>query len=134
VVIDRTFTGDISGGCPALAIKLMVLRSLLPGVDFLVIDPEVQYRALCAEVDGQYVRCPGPGDAPLRHGRRLPAPFQLTALLTSPGQMFPGNAGKSPVEGRENGGSGRNRSPKRENTAELKEPAMFIFLASGRQK
>src|SRR5439155_25341930 len=29
---------------------------LLVGVDFLVIDPEDEYRALCAAVDGQYVR------------------------------------------------------------------------------
>src|SRR5581483_7351241 len=32
------------------------LRNLLCGVDFLVIDPEDEYRALCAAVEGQYVR------------------------------------------------------------------------------
>ena len=34
----------------------MALRNLLLGVDFLVIDPEDEYRALCTAVDGQYVR------------------------------------------------------------------------------
>src|SRR3712207_3651916 len=34
----------------------MALRNLLVGVDLLVIDPEDEYRALCAAVDGQYVR------------------------------------------------------------------------------
>ena len=34
----------------------MALRNLLVGVDFLVVDPEDEYRALCAAVGGQYVR------------------------------------------------------------------------------
>jgi len=36
--------------------KLMALRNLLFGVDFLVIDPEDEYRTLCDAVGGQYVR------------------------------------------------------------------------------
>jgi type IV secretory pathway VirB4 component len=34
----------------------MALRNLVADVDFLVIDPEDEYRALCAEVGGQSVR------------------------------------------------------------------------------
>ncbi|HZU12198.1 MAG TPA: DUF87 domain-containing protein [Chloroflexota bacterium] len=36
--------------------KLMALRNLLLGVDFLVIDPEDEYRGLCQAVEGQYIR------------------------------------------------------------------------------
>ena len=45
-----------SGAGKSYFTKLMVLRNLLLGVDFLVIDPEDEYRALCTAVDGQYVR------------------------------------------------------------------------------
>jgi len=45
-----------SGAGKSYFTKLMALRNLLLGVDFLVIDPEDEYRALCAAVDGQYVR------------------------------------------------------------------------------
>jgi type IV secretory pathway VirB4 component len=34
----------------------MALRNLLAGVDFLVVDPEDEYRAVCQAADGQYVR------------------------------------------------------------------------------
>ncbi len=45
-----------SGAGKSFFTKLMALRNLLLGVDFLVIDPEDEYRALCTAVDGQYVR------------------------------------------------------------------------------
>ena len=45
-----------SGAGKSYFTKLMALRNLLVGVDFLVIDPEDEYRALCAAVEGQYVR------------------------------------------------------------------------------
>jgi len=45
-----------SGAGKSYFTKLMALRNLLLGVDFLVIDPEDEYRALCTAVDGQYVR------------------------------------------------------------------------------
>jgi conjugal transfer ATP-binding protein TraC len=45
-----------SGAGKSYFTKLMALRNLLLGVDFLVIDPEDEYRALCVSVDGQYVR------------------------------------------------------------------------------
>ncbi|HVA87052.1 MAG TPA: DUF87 domain-containing protein [Candidatus Saccharimonadales bacterium] len=45
-----------SGAGKSYFTKLMALRNLLADVDFLVIDPEDEYRALCTAVDGQYVR------------------------------------------------------------------------------
>ncbi|MBI4496698.1 MAG: ATP-binding protein, partial [Chloroflexi bacterium] len=45
-----------SGAGKSFFTKLMALRNLLVGVDFLVIDPEDEYRTLCAAVGGQYVR------------------------------------------------------------------------------
>jgi len=45
-----------SGAGKSYFTKLMALRNLLFGVDFLVIDPEDEYRTLCAAVGGQYVR------------------------------------------------------------------------------
>jgi conjugal transfer ATP-binding protein TraC len=45
-----------SGAGKSYFTKLMALRNLLVGVDFLVVDPEDEYRAVCAAVDGQYVR------------------------------------------------------------------------------
>ncbi|MCX6022234.1 MAG: DUF87 domain-containing protein, partial [Chloroflexi bacterium] len=45
-----------SGAGRSYFTKLMALRNLLAGVDFLVIDPEDEYRALCSAVGGQYVR------------------------------------------------------------------------------
>ena len=35
---------------------LGALRNLLAGVDFLVVDPEDEYRAVCTAVGGQHVR------------------------------------------------------------------------------
>lgn len=46
----------MAGAGKSYFVKLMALRNLLAGVDFLVIDPEDEYRALCAAVGGQYVR------------------------------------------------------------------------------
>jgi type IV secretory pathway VirB4 component len=45
-----------SGAGKSYFTKLMALRNLLFGVDFLVIDPEDEYRTLCDAVGGQYVR------------------------------------------------------------------------------
>ncbi len=45
-----------SGAGKSYFTKLMALRNLLAGVDFLVIDPEDEYRTLCTAVGGQYVR------------------------------------------------------------------------------
>jgi len=45
-----------SGAGKSYFTKLMALRNLLLGVDFLVIDPEDEYRALCRAVDGEYIR------------------------------------------------------------------------------
>lgn len=45
-----------SGAGKSYFTKLMALRNLLCGVDFLVVDPEDEYRALCNAVGGQYIR------------------------------------------------------------------------------
>ncbi|MBI4499118.1 MAG: DUF87 domain-containing protein [Chloroflexi bacterium] len=45
-----------SGAGKSYFTKLLALRSLLAGVDCLVLDPEDEYRTLCAAVDGQQVR------------------------------------------------------------------------------
>ncbi|MCW5880718.1 MAG: ATP-binding protein [Anaerolineae bacterium] len=45
-----------SGAGKSYFTKLMALRNLLLGVEFLVIDPEDEYRSLCQAVGGQYIR------------------------------------------------------------------------------
>jgi type IV secretory pathway VirB4 component len=46
----------MAGAGKSYFVKLMALRNLLAGVDFLIVDPEDEYRALCAAAGGQYVR------------------------------------------------------------------------------
>ncbi len=80
-----------SGAGKSYFTKLMALRNLLLGVDFLVIDPEDEYRALCTAVDGQYVRLASssaqhlnPFDLPPAgqdQEARDPLAEQVTALL-----------------------------------------------------
>jgi conjugal transfer ATP-binding protein TraC len=80
-----------SGAGKSYFTKLMALRNLLLGVDFLVIDPEDEYRALCTAVDGQYVRLASssaqhlnPFDLPPAdedEDARDPLAEQVTALL-----------------------------------------------------
>src|SRR5581483_1254400 len=45
-----------SGAGKSYFSKLLALRTLFTGVDFLVIDPEDEYRRVCAAADGQYIR------------------------------------------------------------------------------
>jgi conjugal transfer ATP-binding protein TraC len=45
-----------SGAGKSYFTKLMALRNLVAGVDFLIVDPEDEYRTLCSAVGGQYVR------------------------------------------------------------------------------
>src|SRR5579859_7012600 len=46
----------MAGAGKSYFVKLMALRNLLCSVDFLVVDPEDEYRAVCQAADGQYVR------------------------------------------------------------------------------
>jgi type IV secretory pathway VirB4 component len=46
----------VAGAGKSFFVKLMALRNLLAGVDFLIIDPENEYRAVCDAVGGQYIR------------------------------------------------------------------------------
>ncbi|MBV9542831.1 MAG: ATP-binding protein [Chloroflexi bacterium] len=49
----------MAGAGKSYFVKLMALRNLLAGVEFLIIDPEDEYRALCQAAGGQYVRLAG---------------------------------------------------------------------------
>src|SRR5947209_9396519 len=46
----------MAGAGKSYFVKLMAVRNLLAGVDFLIVDPEDEYRGLCAAAGGQYVR------------------------------------------------------------------------------
>lgn len=46
----------MAGAGKSYFVKLMALRNLLAGVEFLIVDPEDEYRALCSAVGGQYIR------------------------------------------------------------------------------
>src|SRR5205823_6435746 len=46
----------MAGAGKSFFVKLMAMRNLLAGVDFLIIDPENEYRAVCEAVEGQYIR------------------------------------------------------------------------------
>ncbi|HET6315556.1 MAG TPA: ATP-binding protein, partial [Chloroflexota bacterium] len=46
----------VAGAGKSFFVKLMALRNLLAGVEFLIVDPENEYRALCEAVGGQYIR------------------------------------------------------------------------------
>jgi conjugal transfer ATP-binding protein TraC len=46
----------MAGAGKSYFVKLMAMRNLLAGVDFLIVDPEDEYRAVCEAASGQYVR------------------------------------------------------------------------------
>ena len=46
----------MAGAGKSYFVKLMALRNLMAGVDFLVVDPENEYGAVCGAADGQFVR------------------------------------------------------------------------------
>ena len=46
----------MAGAGKSFFVKLMAMRNLLAGVDFLIVDPEDEYRAICEAVQGQYIR------------------------------------------------------------------------------
>ncbi len=81
-----------SGAGKSFFCKLLLLRSMLRGIDAIVIDPEDEYRVLCRAVDGQYVRLASssgqhlnPFDLPLGDStdgeERDPLAEQVVALL-----------------------------------------------------
>ncbi len=81
-----------SGAGKSYFTKLLLLRTLVQGVEAIIIDPEDEYRALCTAVDGQYVRLASfstqqinpfdlpPGDASDGEGRD-PLSEQIVAVL-----------------------------------------------------
>jgi conjugal transfer ATP-binding protein TraC len=46
----------MAGAGKSYFVKLMALRNLLAGVDFLVVDPENEYGAVCEAAGGQFIR------------------------------------------------------------------------------
>ncbi len=46
----------MAGAGKSYFVKLMALRNLLAGVDFLIVDPEDEYGQVCQAAEGQYVR------------------------------------------------------------------------------
>src|SRR5207302_6357329 len=46
----------MAGAGKSYFVKLMALRNLLAGVDFLVVDPENEYGGVCSAADGQFIR------------------------------------------------------------------------------
>jgi conjugal transfer ATP-binding protein TraC len=65
-----------SGAGKSYFTKLIALRNLLRDVDFLVIDPEDEYRAVCDAVGGQYLRLASTSTQHLN-------PFDLPPLISS---------------------------------------------------
>jgi conjugal transfer ATP-binding protein TraC len=65
-----------SGAGKSYFTKLIALRNLLRDVDFLVIDPEDEYRAVCDAVGGQYLRLASTSDQHLN-------PFDLPPQASS---------------------------------------------------
>ncbi|MBN1494578.1 DUF87 domain-containing protein [Candidatus Peregrinibacteria bacterium] len=77
-----------SGAGKSYAVKLEVLRSLMFGVDVIIIDPENEYEALCDTVGGSYLR------VSLNADRRI-NPFDLPSPLkdeiVQPGDLLRAN-------------------------------------------
>jgi type IV secretory pathway VirB4 component len=46
----------MAGAGKSYFVKLMAMRNLLAGVDFLVVDPENEYGGVCGAADGQFIR------------------------------------------------------------------------------
>lgn len=46
----------MAGAGKSYFVKLTALRNLLAGVEFLIVDPEDEYRGMCDAVNGQYIR------------------------------------------------------------------------------
>jgi len=77
-----------SGAGKSFAVKLEVLRSLMYGVDVIIIDPENEYRAICDTVGGSYLQ------VSLNSDRRI-NPFDLPSPLkdevVQPGDLLRAN-------------------------------------------
>jgi TraG P-loop domain len=63
----------VSGSGKSYATKLRVIRSLMAGISAVIVDPENEYRRLCLQLGGQYIRL-APGS------NRHMNPFDLALL------------------------------------------------------
>ena len=92
-----------SGAGKSYFTKLIALRNLLAGVDFIVIDPEDEYRGLCAAVGGQRVHVAGTSSQHL-NPFDLPRPADgATAAGEAAGAAAAGPAGFAERAEREEG-------------------------------
>ena len=85
-----------SGAGKSFTVKLEILRSLMLGVDVIVIDPENEYEALCETVGGTYINVSlnsdkriNPFDLPLpvRDSAEKPGDMLRQAIITLQGLM-----------------------------------------------
>jgi hypothetical protein len=110
-----------SGAGKSYSTKLIALRHHLLGVDVLVVDPEDEYRRLCAAVGGQYV--PLSATAPARLN-----PFDLPPPPDpAPGEAPPGPApGEAPPAGQSGEGPGEGEA---ESGADILAEQVLALLA-----
>lgn len=64
-----------SGAGKSFAIKLEAVRSLMLGVEIIIIDPEKEYEKLCQAIGGEYISFSQDGSQKLN-------PFELTGLFS----------------------------------------------------
>ena len=64
----------VSGGGKSYATKLRVIRSLITGISSIIVDPENEYRRLCLELGGQFLRL-APGSSQHINPFDLPSPY-----------------------------------------------------------
>ncbi len=81
-----------SGAGKSYAVKLEVLRSLMLGVDIIIIDPEKEYQHLCDSVGGTYINLSlnsesklNPFDLPRKVGDSRPEDILRSAVITLKG-------------------------------------------------
>jgi hypothetical protein len=87
----------VAGAGKSYFTKLLALRTLLTGVDFLVIDPEDEYRRVCAAVGGQRVRVASTSDQRLNPFDLPPPPQGVQSPSPPAGAAAePENAGDGP--------------------------------------
>ena len=65
----------VSGGGKSYATKLRVIRSLISGISSIIVDPENEYRRLCLELGGQFLRL-APGSSQHINPFDLPSPYR----------------------------------------------------------
>lgn len=91
----------MAGAGKSYFVKLTAIRNLMAGIDFLIVDPEDEYRAVCDAASGQYIRfasssnhhlnpfdLPPPDMDPAAHQAADPLAEQVMSLLGLLGVML----------------------------------------------